>query len=120
MRCRPDFLNTDSICVDLKSAIDASPDGFAKAVSKFGYDLQQAIYEDGINTQLPLKDFVFVVTESKPPYLTAVYCLKGEDVARARMKYKRLLSGWKTCQEFNYYSGYSDDIIEISLPQWHK
>ena len=120
LRCRPDFYNTANVVVDLKSAIDASPAGFAKAVANFGYDLQEAIYRDGVTTQLEVKDFVFIVTDNKPPHLTAVYRLKTEDVLKARDKYHRLLSGWKACNEFEYFTGYSDDIVTLDLPGWYK
>lgn len=119
LRCRPDIINND-IVVDLKSVADASPSGFAKAVANFGYDIQQAIYEEGCNTQFPVSDFLFIAVESKPPHLTAVYRLKGEYVARARLKYKKLLAGWDACKEFDIYPGYSDDIVEIDLPKWYK
>jgi len=115
LRCRPDYMKGDMV-IDLKSAQDASPTGFAKAVSNFGYDMQQAIYEDGSQCN----EFYFVVTENKPPYLTAVYSLKGEDIAKARTRYYELLAGWKACNEFDTFPGYSETITELSLPVWHK
>ena len=118
-RCRPDYYKDNNI-IDLKSAIDASPSGFAKAIANFGYDIQQAFYEDGVNTQMDVQEFYFVVTENKPPYLTGVYQIKYEHIARARLKYQDLLAGWQSCLEFDYYPGYSNEIVMLDLPKWHK
>jgi len=119
LRCRPDYYK-DGVIIDLKSAQNASPAGFAKAVATYHYDLQEAIYRDGCATQLTVLDFIFVVTESTAPYLTAVYRLKKEDVALARVKYHELLLNWKNCNDLGQFPGYSDEILEIELPGWYE
>lgn len=117
LKCRPDYTQ-GSVIVDLKTAQDASPYGFAKAVSNFRYDIQQSLYEDGCRTQFEVTDFIFVVVESTAPYLTAVYRLDKEYVDYAREQYQSLLYDWKTAQDFGIYKGYSDEIVAIKKPAW--
>ena len=67
-KAKADYVKGDMI-VDLKTAQDASPTGFAKACANFGYHWQDAHYSNGSGCAR----FVFVVVETSYPFGTAVY-----------------------------------------------
>ena len=120
-RCRPDFYRRDlGIIVDLKSTDDASPEGFARSIAKYGYHKQNAMYVDGVEaaTGDVVKGFVFVVVEKTPPYCTAVCSLDMQGIELGRDQYKRLLLDLADCKRSGKWPGYSDRIEVISLPAW--
>ena len=48
-KCRPDWISDDgSIVVDVKTTTDASPRGFQKSISTWGYHLQLGWYLRGL------------------------------------------------------------------------
>lgn len=117
IRCRTDYLpdGEDILLVDLKTARDASPDAFAYEADKFGYHVQRSFNLDcwGIEMGTRAADMRFVVVETSPPYLTAVYsldlefCDMGDAMAReARRRYALAL-------EHNDWPGYPEGVTEI-------
>lgn len=83
MRARFDFLPTDftlgapsRVAVDLKTARDASPNGFTRAIADHSYDVQRAWYLDALRWLTgETAEMVFVAVEKEPPYLVAVHQL---------------------------------------------
>lgn len=118
-RCRPDRV-TDRIIVDLKTADDASPTGFAKAVANFRYHVQAAFYTDGVTeaTGLQVHGFAFVVVEKCPPYAVAVYQLDAHSLNLGRFAYQQNLRTLATCALADTWPGYSPRIETLSLPAW--
>lgn len=120
LKCEIDLLSGNAI-VDLKSTDDASVDGFARSVAKFGYDVQAAFYLDICNwLGLGKEFFVFIAVEKEPPYAVAVYELDEESIQVGRSKYRRWLNLFNYCSEMNEWPAYPDDIIRLSLPMWAK
>ena len=124
-KCRADCLCTSyriPIVVDLKTAEDASTDGFARHAVNYGYDFQAAYYGDGIAKnigQMPL--FVFITVEKKPPY--AVNILQADDlfIQRGRRITRELLDTYHYCKESDDWYGYlgrENKINILSLPAW--
>nr|WP_237029017.1 PD-(D/E)XK nuclease-like domain-containing protein [Phaeobacter porticola] len=73
-RCRPDWWRHDGKIVDLKSALDASEEGFSKSIAGWSYYKQDPFYLDGGNKAvkqgpdlgMPAPTaFIFVVCEPK-------------------------------------------------------
>src|SRR5574337_1899956 len=93
-RGRVDYLRARHI-VDLKTARDASPRGFAKAAADYGYRESMAHYQRGVaaltGEWLPV---VLVVVESEPPHLVAVYAFSNEDRSEERRVGKECRSRW--------------------------
>jgi len=121
-KCRPDFLNNKySLVVDLKTATDASPEAFAKAVVNYRYHWQAAHYLQGINEILPkeYKEFIFVVIEKTPPYAVQNYILKRDDIYLAEEQIKPLLSLYAECLANDTWPGPPDRIQTIELPSWY-
>jgi hypothetical protein len=132
-RVRPDFWRFDGIVVDLKTTEDASPEGFARSIANYGYDMQHAYYLDTLDLAIQqnvhydefdnyppsAKQFVFVVVEKKPPHAVAVYVLDDESVALGRAKYHNALATYSECDLTGNWPGYGQGVQMISLPQWH-
>ncbi len=116
-KCRPDFYRADGIVVDLKTTEDASPRAFMRSIAKYRYHVQAAFYSDGLMTaELPVKGFVFVAVEKKPPYAVAVYQLDNQAAEAGRMLYKDELLKMAVCMVDNNWPAYSTKIETISLP----
>lgn len=120
-RIRPDYLRTaDGIMTDLKTAADAGPDAFQRAIHTFGYHIQAAMYSAGFETITgePLQDFLFVTVEKASPFAVAVYRLDEEALAIGRQLYRRALRTWAECLSSGHWPAYSDRIESITLPVW--
>lgn len=124
-KCRPDWWRSFMLA-DLKTTIDASEDGFQRAVFNFGYHISAAMYLDGVkeHTGEPLEDFVFSVVEKEPPYAVANYRINEEDIAIGRKQYKQALETYARCMEKGterrHWPGYPLEIQPISLPPWAR
>lgn len=118
-KCRPDWWRRDNIVVDLKSALDASPDTFTRTIAQRRYHVQHAFYSDGIRAAgHEVKGFVFVSVEKEAPFEVGVYNLDGESVELGRTEYREDLQRYRLCAESNQWPGYCEKITKIGLPAW--
>lgn len=126
-RVRPDYLRDDGIVVDVKTCEDASPEGFAKSIASWRYDVQDPFYLDGINLMrhqanrtdiAEAKAFVFLAVEKKAPYAVGVYVLDEESREFGRAQYRKDLDAYAACQKSGAWPGYGERIQTISLPAW--
>jgi exodeoxyribonuclease VIII len=103
--------------VDLKSANDASYEGFRRAVRDYGYHIQNAHYEDGwpLAGGGQVQDFVFIVVEKEEPYLSAAYQLDAADVAEGREQIRALISYYEHCEATNDWPGYPRGLQSLSM-----
>lgn len=109
------------LILDLKSTTDASPEGFQRSITKYRYYVQAAMYIDGIKIITGNEsDFVFAAWEKHAPYASALYYATPEMIEAGRLEYKRLLKIYARCLESDTWSGYSQDILPIDLPQGFK
>lgn len=120
-RCRPDYWRSDDLLVDLKTTDDASPEGFAKSIANWRYDVQAPFYMDGVQlaTGRKPRGFVFIAVEKKPPFAVGVYVLDADSVEIGRAQYKADLQTYARCKRTGEWPGYGDKIQTISLPAWH-
>lgn len=120
LKGRPDWMS-GNVILDLKSCQDASPDGLARAVATFGYDVQAAFYLDiAAVLNLGKEHFLFIATEKSAPFATAVYELDVDSIAIGRSKYRRLLNRYLECVVSDSWPGYSKNVERLSLPKWAK
>jgi exodeoxyribonuclease VIII len=118
-KCRPDRQIANEFVVDLKTCEDASPQGFAKASANWGYHIQQAFYMRGLEAAgAPVKEFIFVAVEKAKPYTVGVYTLDAAALAHGQAKVQDGLDIFQECIETCTWPGYSDDMLELSLPGW--
>jgi hypothetical protein len=122
-RARFDYLpsaGNTPVAVDLKTARDASPRGFAKASAEHGYHVQRGHYIDynRFAGGIELDGFVFVVVESVAPFLVGVYRLNSvfEEIGHRKAREARHI--YKECLETDNWGGYSDDIVSLMPPFW--
>lgn len=112
-KCRPDWFDGETI-VDLKTCVDASPSGFAKAVAAFSYQLQAAHYLAGTLA----KRFIFVAVEKVYPFAVGVYELDVEALVHGSMARHNALQRIQDCRAIGEWPGYTDGIQTIQLPGW--
>lgn len=120
-RCRPDWWRDDDLLIDLKTTDDASPEGFAKSIANWRYDVQDPYYMDGVQlaTGRRPRGFVFIAVEKKAPYAVGVYRLDDESRDLGRAQYKADLRRFAECKRTDTWPGYGDKIQSISVPAWH-
>lgn len=107
------------VAVDLKSCVDASPDGFTKSIANYNYDVQHAWYLDTLRWETgETAEMVFVAVEKEPPYLVAVYQLPTMWVEMGAKKAKVARVRYAECLESGVWPGYSEDPLLLSPPNW--
>ncbi len=115
-KCRPDW-HVDGMVVDLKTTIDASPEGFAKSVNNFRYHVQSNWYLRGTPDA---SQFVFIAVEKTPPFAVAVYVASPEMVAAGGRAADQDLARLAECRRENNWPSYSDQIETLNLPRWNN
>lgn len=123
-KCRPDRITTFdgwTHVVDVKTAQDASPRGFRKAIANFDYHQQAAWYLDGLSEVEPReRRFTFIAIESKPPHCVAVYSLDEWAIEQGRDELRDSRLGVAAALESNEWPGYANEILTLDLPQWRQ
>lgn len=104
---------------DLKSTADAGPSEFPKSIFNFGYARQGAMYAEGLAANgVTIEDFAIIAVENEAPYAVAVYRLRDEDLLRGLGQFRKAINLYAECVRTGEWRGYSDEIMDISLPQW--
>ncbi len=105
---------------DYKTTKSAAPDNVSKAVNEYGYQCQAAWYLDAAkalglagNTE-PV--FLFVFQEKSAPYLVTVAELTLLTVEIGHRLNRQAIDTYKECATSGRWPGYSDRIVQISLP----
>jgi exodeoxyribonuclease VIII len=134
-RIRPDALAEDgSYFVSIKTAQDASPEGFGRACGSFKYHVKESFYMKVLHSALPTppETAYFIVVENKAPYVCQVYDMNPEradggvsdfflsgahlvDVAIDRLV-KMNKTGLAPAYECESETG--EEILAIKLPSW--
>lgn len=120
-KCRPDWLKDDDAIWDVKSCIDASPEGFSRACAKYHYHVSAAFYVEGVrkltSRTLP---FRFVACEKGPPFAVAVYEASEGFLRSGRRLVRQALDRLRECRDQGTWPSYQPDgrIEPIELPRW--
>jgi hypothetical protein len=113
LKGRADMLRSDGVCIDLKTTVDASPNGYPRAIARYGSHVQAAMYCDAFNCER----FVFVAVENKPPFAAGIYTLDEASLELGRQQYHAALAGIARCEREGVWpQGYGEQ--EIGLPAW--
>jgi hypothetical protein len=117
-RGRIDWLHPRAI-VDVKTARDASPYGFAKACADYGYRESAAHYSKGVRvlTEKALP-FYLVVVESTAPHFVAVYQFTEADLAYGEERMAEALATYAACESSGEWPGYPNDVQTLEMPRW--
>lgn len=103
-KAKPDFLTIlygEAVVVDLKTTICAEPTKFEYAVDDYGYDLQFAMIEDGLqanNITAVECQFWHVIVENSAPYVVAVRQVDRGVIESGRWKFREAIRRIKLCQ----------------------
>jgi exodeoxyribonuclease VIII len=97
---------------DLKTTMDASPEGFAAAAGRMGYHLQASAYRELFGVDR----FFWIAVETSPPYNVVVY-EQGENSHRKAQKLlHKLINRWKAWD--GRPASYSTEVCTLELPHW--
>ncbi len=121
-RMRADAVRRDDgLLLDVKTALDASPEGFSRAAAKWQYHWQAAFYLDGIARPpggLRATRFLFIAVEKDSPHLVGVYELAFGALEQGAREVREALRQYAACKARNVWPGYSDDVVQLELPAW--
>ena len=117
-KCRQDW-NRLGLLLDLKTASDASPAGFARAIERYRYHVQAAYALDGWPQAggSAMDEFLFIVVEKTPPYAVALYELSPTLLDAARVLYRRDLATAAACLARQQWPGYPTEIVTLPLDE---
>jgi exodeoxyribonuclease VIII len=123
-RVRPDILiflpGGRILILDLKTTRDAAADKLGRDCGEYGYDLQAAMYPDGVRALFDvMPDFLIVAVDKDAPHLAAIYRPDEDMVWTGRVKYRRGLKTYVECKETDQWPGYGNDVLPLSLPGYH-
>lgn len=128
IKFKPDHVNENKkIILDLKTAADASVDGFTRSAADMSYHIQAALYSDLM--ELMAGDgraytFFFIAQEKKLPYAFNIFECTPQFIAQGRYEYEMLLQMYKYCLDNDTWPGYQIfcqnkyGVLELKLPAW--
>lgn len=126
-KCRPDVITKigdKNVIVDLKSTNNASTDAFQRDCIKLGYDLQVAMYKQGVDAYYKKPyGFVFIAVEKTAPYALNILEADEHFVEKGQALFRELLGELKYCQDTNDWYGYGGaaeigGINSLTLPAY--
>ena len=128
VKFKPDYIkDTKHLVVDLKTAADASIDGFTRAAADHDYHIQAAFYAD-LMTKIEGQNrdftFMFIAQEKVSPFAFNIFEASPQFMAQGRYEYEMLLQLYKFCLDNDRWPGYQVfcqnkyGILELKLPAW--
>lgn len=126
-KCRPDVLTQigeQHVIVDLKSTTNASTDSFSRECLKFGYDLQTAMYKQGVDSHYGKNhSFIFVAVEKTAPYTLNILQADELFIKKGQALFRELLGELKYCRDTGDWYGYGGPkeyggINDLTLPAY--
>jgi len=124
VRARFDALSAETrngtYAVDLKTAEDATPNGFTRSVSKWGYDVQNGHYEDVYKaaTGNNIDRFLFVVVEKSAPFEVSVFEIEPFWVDMGKKKAATARQIFQECTASGIWPGYDTAPQTLTAPAW--
>lgn len=108
------------IAVDLKTLDDGTVTGLEHTVKKWGYDFQEAFYEDvyDASESRPVDRFVLVGVEKAAPHEVIVAMLPSIWVSMGRRKAAEARRIFRECTESGVWPGYDPDLQILEPPAW--
>lgn len=118
-RGRFDYLPDEGgIVVDLKTTVDASVRGFAKAAASYGYHIQRGHYLHILKRLGREADMLFVLVEKDAPYLTAVRRLDPQFAEMGETEALEAVDVYGRCMGSGVWPGYPDEITVVPPPMY--
>jgi hypothetical protein len=122
-RARADWLRegTGADCIaDLKTAQDASADGFGKSIANFGYALSAVHYLDGYEALTGRRiPFYLIAVETAAPHFVQVHEIPHDWLEDAAEKVREARALFAHCESTGQFPGYAaDQIVTPTRPRW--
>ena len=119
LRTRPDLYHPDGTVIDLKTTVDASPEGFAKQSFNLAYHIQAFHYCRALELEgLRVKRFIFVAVETSSPYATCAHVVSKGLMQLGRLDWERSVEKIMNYQETGEASTGWPEMNEMALPSW--
>lgn len=113
------FNEAHGLAIDLKSAVSSGYSDFCRAVVDYRYDVQAAMYTAGLKAVgVPVKAFVFIVVEKKPPYAIGIYTLDQKARHIGHVKWRQSMQTFDECKTADKWPSYPEEVRELILPPW--
>jgi hypothetical protein len=122
VKCRFDF-HAPPPMVDVKTAKDASPEGFARSVHNYRYGVQEAWYRKlyKLVTGEDFGEWSFLVIDSAAPHQIGIYTLPRDYVKGCLTIAERDLRAIVDARALDYWPDYAyGGAIELDIPRWAK
>lgn len=118
--CKARIDRLGSALIDVKTARDISPHGFATASFKYGYHVQAAFYADACKAAgLGVFPVRFVVVDKQAPHDVVVYDVDDAMIDKGREEYERALLLIAQCTRDNKWPGQApSEPVLLKLPAW--
>jgi len=110
----------DGVFVDLKKTATADPMAWLRSAAKFRYHVQDAFYSRAFGENgCEIKNFVFIVVEDEPPYVTTFVQLSDDDRMAGEVLYMRELAQIRKAWDEMYFPGYDNGrVMDLRLPAY--
>lgn len=120
-KARFDYHRADGGIVDLKTADDASPDGFARASASLEYALSAAFYWNAAEHVLDASPpfFAWVAVEKEEPFGVACYVCEPNALRVGMRKVEAALKRYSECVQSGRWPAYADTIEPLKFPGWY-
>lgn len=106
--------------VDLKTTVDANPEGLDRTIINYGYHIQAQFYLEAWKAATgEERDFLFVMVEKEAPFEVTVCRMNAEALFMARKQTARAREIWKQCLRSREWPGYPLGLIEVGLPDFY-
>jgi len=121
-KIRPDLIVPDQkIIIDLKTAANASKEGFQSSIAEYGYHVQEAMYREGHAVLSGSEfDFFFLAVEPEPPFEFSIFQLSDSYSCAGYNIFRSQMLEYKQCAARNHWPGYPREVVEIDLPPWMR
>jgi hypothetical protein len=106
--------------IDLKTTVDAKPEGLDRIIINYGYHIQAQFYLDAWKAATGEdRDFLFVLVEKAAPFEVTVCRMNADALFMARKQTARARDLWQQCLQSGEWPGYPLGLIEVGLPDYY-
>lgn len=121
MKARLDAVPPDfGYILDVKTAADAGPRAFQRAVANFQYDLQAAVYMNAAQVVKGVRpvEYLWLVVETGAPFGVAIYSAHDSVLRTGHAKALQALETYAGAARRNEWHGYPLEVQTMVLPAW--
>ncbi len=122
LRARFDRLANRHFIADLKTGQTADPRLWARKAVEFNYDLQAAVYRQGLTATRGDEDPIFwhILVESAAPHLVSVVQLSPDFLAIGEQKARVAIDLYHHCTQTGEWPGFPTGVHPVEPPGWHQ